>query len=267
MDFKTFMLFTIISACHLNSNKLTIQERLGYDKDSKLLIIHAEDLGVAHAENRASLQAIETGSVNSASIMVPCPWFPEVADYARNHPEMDFGLHLTLTSEWKNYKWGPVSSHNTVPGLIDDFNYFYEGWTGLKGDATPEQVEIELRSQIDLAIESGINITHLDSHMFSIFLKKEYVEIYKRLGREYKIPVLLDRHWTKMRGLEEKEIIDDNDIVIDRLYMALPDDIKNGFDEYYRGVLEHLKSGFNVILLHAAFDNDEMKAITKGHLE
>src|SRR5688572_21330792 len=97
----------------------SIQEKLGYPKNAKLVIIHADDLGVAHAENAASTNAMEKGSVNSASIMVPCPWFPEIANYAATNPKADLGLHITLTSEWKYYKWGPVTPHHLVPGLVN----------------------------------------------------------------------------------------------------------------------------------------------------
>src|ERR1700761_1492388 len=103
----------------VSAQQKSVQEMLGYPKDAKLLIIHADDLGVTHSENVASISALETGSVRSASMMVPCPWFPEMAAYARTHPEKDLGLHLTLTSEWKYYKWGPVTPEAEVPGLVN----------------------------------------------------------------------------------------------------------------------------------------------------
>src|SRR5687767_13457717 len=85
----------------------TLAERLGYPRDAKLLIVHADDLGMAHSVNAASIRGLESGLINSASIMVPCPWFPEIAEYARKNPQADLGLHLTLTSEWTDFRWGP----------------------------------------------------------------------------------------------------------------------------------------------------------------
>lgn len=108
----------LLSACFVfslgsNAHQKTIAERLGYPADSKLLILHADDLGVAHSENAASIATLENGPLNSASIMVPCSWFPEIAAYARKNKHLDFGIHTTLTSEWKHYKWGPVSSRDS----------------------------------------------------------------------------------------------------------------------------------------------------------
>jgi hypothetical protein len=99
----------------------TLPARLGYSPDAKLLIVHADDLGMAHSVNAASIKAFETGMVNSGSIMVPCPWLPEIAAYARKFPEADLGLHLTLTSEWNLFRWGPVLSKDRVPSLLTKY--------------------------------------------------------------------------------------------------------------------------------------------------
>jgi predicted glycoside hydrolase/deacetylase ChbG (UPF0249 family) len=254
-----FLLLPVITS----AQPTTLAEQLGYPADAKLLIIHADDLGVAHAENAASIRALEAGVVNSASIMVPCPWFPEIAAYAEQHPEQDFGLHLTLTSEWKHFKWGPLTPHDAVPGLVDEYHFFHPAFSGLLTDATPAEVERELRAQIERALAYGIDVTHLDSHMFSIFLKPEYVAVYKQLGREYGLPVLLlDQPWLARRNLDPAAIYDPGDLVVDRLYMALPDDERGGLTTYYRDVLTRLEPGFNVLLIHCAYDNAEMQAVT-----
>ena len=127
---KNILLPVLLFYVFIASAQLTLQEKLGYSKDTKLLIIHADDLGVSHSENEASIHAMENGSVNSASIMVPCPWFPEIAAYARTHPKADLGLHLTLTSEWKYYKWGPVVSKEKVPGIVNKGGFLFGSPSG-----------------------------------------------------------------------------------------------------------------------------------------
>src|ERR1043165_8247918 len=112
------LLLTSFSTSFGQASKQTTLERLGYPPDTKLLIIHADDLGMAHSVNAASVKAFDNGGINSGSIMVPCPWFSEIAAYARSHPETDLGLHLTLTSEWKFYRWGPVLSKDLVKTLF-----------------------------------------------------------------------------------------------------------------------------------------------------
>ncbi|HYC84660.1 MAG TPA: polysaccharide deacetylase family protein [Chryseosolibacter sp.] len=239
----------------------TIQERLGYPKNTKLLIIHADDLGVAHSENVASFQAMEKGVVNSASIMMPCPWVPEVAEYAKQHPQADFGLHLTITSEWKHYKWGPLLQ-NDVKTLLTDKGYLTDGSVNLAQTARLEEVERELRAQIELAKKFGIDITHLDSHMGMLFASPALLEIYIKLGRENKVPVLLT---DRLGPLDLKQIDPRKDVVVDQVYILSPGDFARGTKNFYMKVLTEMQPGLNIILLHAAFDDSEMQAITVDH--
>src|SRR5437762_5634619 len=132
----------------------TLADRLGYPPGTKLIIVHADDLGETHAVNAAVIKTLEAGSVNSASLMVPCPWFPEIADYAKSHPDMDFGLHLTLTSERIYYRWGPVAPADKVRSLLDANGYLHHDWTS-STHIDPREAEIELRAQIDRAYAMG----------------------------------------------------------------------------------------------------------------
>ena len=122
---KIAVTLLVLSSTVAFSQSQTIAERLGYPRDSKLLIVHADDLAVAHSEDIASFDALDARAATSASIMVPCPWLTEVADYAKEHPDADLGLHLTLTSEWATYRWGPASSKDSVPSLMDPNGYLW----------------------------------------------------------------------------------------------------------------------------------------------
>ncbi len=153
---------------HAQDPTKTLAERLGFPRDAKLLIVHADDVGVTHSVNAATIKALDTGLVNSASIMVPCPWFPEIADYAKAHPDLDFGLHLTLTSERVYYRWGPVASKDKVPSLIDENGYFHHDWNA-SPKINPREVGLELRAQINRAYAMGVRPTHLDSHQYRLY--------------------------------------------------------------------------------------------------
>ena len=112
---------SILLASTLPAQTRSIAERLGYPAGSKLLILHADDLGVAHSEDTASFDALNRGAVSSASVMIPTPWVSEVAAYFKAHPNVDIGLHLTLTSEWETYRWGSVEARDKVPSLLDSW--------------------------------------------------------------------------------------------------------------------------------------------------
>ena len=170
----------VIFSAFAQENK-NLAEQLGYSKDAKLLIIHADDIGVTHSENRATISAIEKGVINSGAIMVPCPWFSEIAAYAKQHPEFDWGLHLTLTSEWKHFKWDGIIASDQIPGLINDEGYFYESVDEAVKNATAAEVEKEIRSQIEKALSVGIKPTHLDPHMETLFGSVDFFKTYIKI--------------------------------------------------------------------------------------
>src|SRR5258708_3922449 len=168
----------------------TVAERLGLSPDSKLVIIHADDLAVAHSEDTASFDALDKHAVTSASIMVPCPWLNEVAAYAKIHPDADLGLHLTLTSEWETYRWGPVESKDRVPSLLDPSGYLWPATPEAVRNLKADEAEREIRAQIERAIAMGIHPTHLDSHMGTLFSRPDLFTIYIKIPHEYKLPFL-----------------------------------------------------------------------------
>jgi chitin disaccharide deacetylase len=239
----------------------TLQERLGYPKTAKLLIIHADDLGVSHSQNSASIQALEKGSVSSASIMVPCPWFPEIAAYAASHPHADMGLHLTLTSEWNFYKWGPVSGKEAVPKMVNQYGFLFSDVDSVVKSSNAAEVEKELRAQIERAKQFGIDITHLDSHMGTLFASKDFLLVLLKLGKEYKLPVLMNQQIATLAGSADVN----SNVVLNNIYVESPPDYANGAEAYYTNILKSLQPGVSEIILHAAYDDSEMQAVTINH--
>jgi predicted glycoside hydrolase/deacetylase ChbG (UPF0249 family) len=256
---------SFLISCGVSAQNKTIAERLGYNSNAKLLIIHADDLGVSHSENIASIKALEETPVNSASIMVPCPWFPEIAKYARENQTADLGLHLTLNSEWLYYKWSPVTSLDAVTTLVNDKGYFYSQIQDVVQKANAKEVALELRNQIKKAYQFGIDVTHLDAHMRTAISSPEFLEAYINLGKEFKLPVLLNKNMPLLQHERIQALIDDKVVINDMIYTAIPTDFDSGMANYYTKVLQNLEPGLNSLLIHLAYDNDEMKAITVEH--
>ena len=266
--FKCFLvliaLFFIYTNAYSQGNE-TLAEKLGYSKDAKLLILHADDAGVSHSEDSATIAAFEKKAINSASIMVPCPWFPEIAAYAKAHPELDWGIHLTLTAEWKNYKWGGVSSSDKISSLLDKNGYLYSSVEEFTRHAKSEEVETELRAQIEKAMSFGIKITHLDNHMGSILGSPVFIKIYQKLGKEYNLPVLIPMNMIRLMAPQMLQYLDTGNIIVDQFtsaYKAVP---AEKWNEFYNQAIQNLKPGLNEIIFHLAFNDNEMKAITIDH--
>jgi predicted glycoside hydrolase/deacetylase ChbG (UPF0249 family) len=257
---------SLMILCH-GAMAQTVAERLGYPADAKLLIIHADDLGLAHSQNGASIEALENSPVNSASIMVPCPWFPEIAAYARENPSADLGLHLTLTSEWKYFKWGPVSSKDSVLSLVDKNGFFYPSVPDVVMKAKPEEAELEMRTQIKLAYSQGIDVTHLDAHMGAAVSKLDLAIVYLKLGKEFGLPVLMDGRIYAMDDPQVKSLLDPKTVVLDGIYTIEPEAYKAGSSKYYKELFHNLKPGLSALLIHLAFDDYEMKGVAVDHPE
>lgn len=241
-------------------------QKLGFLENTKLLIIHADDAGLSHSENRATKQSLEKGIVNSYSMMVPCPWFYEMAVFAKNNPQFDNGIHLTLTCEWENYKFGPVLPVSEVPSLVDENGHFFKKREQLREKAFTEDVKKELQAQIEKAMEFGLKPTHIDSHMYSVGSHPAFFKIYKDLGKKFDLPVLINKQLMQMVGLNPKLNIEEGDFLIDKTYVGEYEYFRtNRLDDYYNEVVENLTSGINLILIHPAFDDNEMKGVTINH--
>ena len=245
---------------------MNLSKVLGFSEDTKLLIVHADDAGLSHSENMATIQALENGIVNSYSMMVPCPWFYEIAVFAKNNPQFDNGIHLTLTCEWENYKFGPVLPVSEVPSLVDLNGHFYKKREQLRENASLVDVKKELQAQIEKALKFGLKPSHSESHMYSGAAKPEYFQIYKDLGAKYNLPVPIYREMMKSVGLDTKTNIDKNDTVINKLHLGRFEDFEKGrLENYYESVFHNLSAGLNLLIIHPAFDDNEMKGITVNH--
>ncbi len=245
----------------------SLAERLGYTPTDRLLIVNGDDAGMCHTANLATIESLEKGQMTSATIMVPCPWFPEMAAYAKLHPEKDFGVHLCHTSEWRGYRWGPIAPREQVPGLVDPQGYFWRDVADVYAHATPEQALIEGRAQIKRALAAGVDVTHLDSHMGALQYDPEYMKAYLQLAVEFDLPVRMAAHETlAARGHPEvreqfaaRGIVSPDAFVFDELKNA-----ENGVRDFWLGVVKNLKPGLTELYIHAGLPSDELKAITSS---
>ncbi len=256
-------LFLPLAASIFYGQTKTVAERLGYPADSKLLIVHADDLAVAHSVDAASFDALDKNAVTSASIMVPCPWLTEVAAYAKSHPEADLGLHITLTSEWNTYRWGSVASANQVSSLLDPADTFWSDTGPVAKNAKPQEAEREIRAQVERAIAMGIHPTHLDSHMGTVFTTPELFAAYVKVAHEYHLPFLAVRVSDERSKL--LSVLSEKDVVLDSVVIAGPDVQREQWKDFYLNAIRNLKPGLTEIIVHLGHDDAELQAVTVDH--
>jgi len=250
----------------------TLAERLGFSREDRLLILHADDLGMCHSGNVAVAKAFGEGLVTCGSVMVPCPWFPEIAAWAAEHPKWDLGLHLTLTSEWRHYRWRPVASPERVRSLLDPDGFLWRSVEEVKKHASPAEVETELRAQIERARKFGLKPTHVDSHMGTLFADPRFFEVYTRIGKESGLlPMLMEPSpeinlQAKALGLDYPPLAEklraQGFVLLDRLITGAT---TSGYEErkkQYHEMIRTLRPGVTEIILHLSGDDEEIRAIT-----
>jgi hypothetical protein len=264
----------------------TYAEKLGWKKGERVLILHMDDAGMSYDSNAGIERVLENGAARSLSVMMPCPWVPGIVHYLAGHPGTDAGLHLTLTSEWREYRWGPLAG-TAVPGLIDPEGALWPGVGQVVAHATPEEVDREIRAQLERAEKMGFHPTHLDSHMGTLFANQAFLEKYIRLGIEKQIPVMFpgghdtyiqaDTRATPERVAQMQklgaQLWDAGLPVLDDLHntsygwripagMARDDaHLQQWRVQRYEETLEELKPGLTMVIMHCADTS------LRGHLQ
>jgi chitin disaccharide deacetylase len=262
-----------LSLCCPAAAGQTFAQRLGWKLTDVAVILHVDDAGMSHSSNLGAIEAMGQGVATSCSVMMPCSWVSEMARHLKAHPDLDSGVHLTLTSEWQLYRWGPVAGKSQVPGLVDLEGCLWRSVQEVARSASPDEVEREMRAQVDRAETLGIPITHLDSHMGTLFARPDYFERFVKLGVEKKVPVLVvssraphltdrDRQaaqqlepWVKKTWNSGLPVLDD--LVTD--YTSAKNETKI---QHLIDVLGDLKPGVTEIIFHASKPTDEFPLIT-----
>ena len=239
----------------------------------RYLIVHADDAGMSHSVNVATQAALESGIVTSASIMVPCPWFKEFAEYAKSHPQYDYGIHLTLNCEWDVYRWGPVASKDRVPGLVDPTGCLWGNVGQVAMNASAEEVKIELKAQIDRALAFGVPLSHLDTHMGAVLSRPDLVEVYVNLGLEYDLPILffkqmtpdMEKGYPALAARFQKwvgQLTERKLPLLDNLLQFYSGNVPEQRKQKYYDELAKIGPGVTQLIIHCGHDNEELRAIT-----
>jgi predicted glycoside hydrolase/deacetylase ChbG (UPF0249 family) len=244
---------------------VTTAEKLGYPSDARLLIINADDFGMCHDENEATIIGLTDGLFTSSTILTTCPWFEEAVEFARRAPKVDLGVHLTLNSEWDRYKWAPVLGRTEVPSLTDERGYLWPDVPSVFEHDRLEEVEIELEAQIEKALAAGIDITHLDCHMGPLHLRADYHLVYLKLASDYRLPIRLTSRRV-MRQLGMEDILN----ALDASGIFYPDNFvhpgpKNPeeTDSFWTELLRNLQPGISEIYCHPALAREELKGCAR----
>jgi predicted glycoside hydrolase/deacetylase ChbG (UPF0249 family) len=233
---------------------------LGYPADARLLIINADDFGMCHSVNEAIVGTLQKGVVRSTTLMVPCPWALHAMHFLADHPEISFGVHLTVISDWADYRWGPVTLREKVPSLIDKAGYFYnfDHMREFLAQVSLDQLEMEFRAQIEVVLAAGLTPTHLDWHSLRLSGRMDILELMLKLAKEYGLALrVIGQSWIEK---VQNQGLPTNDY--DFLDSSLLDPVTKA--ARYAELLRALPAGLSEWAVHPGFDNSELLAIERG---
>ncbi len=273
----------LLASCDNKNNSVNVPqldgknwaEKLGYPVNSKVVMLHADDIGMCSEANEAVIPYLLNDQIQSAAAMVPCPWFNDIADWYKKHPEEDIGLHLTLTSEWKNYRWGPVSNPSNVPELIDPEGYMWRGVIDVVSRTPVTTIEKEVRAQIERAYERGIKPGHIDTHMGTLYSKVEYAEAFFKVAMEYGIPAnVIEFTPDRVQKFRKQGYPITARLIQSGTKYTLPklDDftsVPNGKSyqekkENFFDLIQNLEPGITEIIFHPSIETEGLKKITNS---
>ncbi|NNE78320.1 MAG: ChbG/HpnK family deacetylase [Pricia sp.] len=252
----------------------TWAEKLGWPAGKKVIMLHADDVGMCPEANIAARQQLEAGDIQSAAVMIPCPNAEEFITYAKNNPNMDVGLHLTLTSEWKTHRWGPVTDNAEVPGLLDEDEKLWHTVRQVVEHASAEEVEKEIRAQIEQSIAWGHRPDHIDTHMGTLFGDPSYVKVYMKVAEEYGIPAnIIDiSNPTVLAEFRSKGYPMNDSVVkmsenyslpkLDYFSSAPNADTYEEKISKFKELINSLEPGLTEIIFHPSVLTDNLKSIT-----
>ena len=245
-------------------------KKLGFSDNDRAVIIHTDDIGMCHASVQAFKDLWAFGTITSGATMVPCPWFPAVAQLCRENPEMDMGVHATLNAEWEIYRWGPVSTREQASGLLDADGYFHQWHPAVYQNARPEAVAAEVNAQIEKALASGIDVTHVDSHMGTI-MSPLFIQSYIQAAASRLLPNLLPRQVSQgiaLMGASEQEKMALLLRQMEELGVPMVDGIfemplehANDHIGVAKKVLGEIPVGITHFILHPSLDTPELRAL------
>ncbi|NOY37366.1 MAG: ChbG/HpnK family deacetylase [Chlorobi bacterium] len=259
-----------------NDAKTTWAEKLGYPAGKKVIILHADDAGMCEEANIAIESLLENHHIQAAAVMAPCPYADDFIKWATDHPQADVGMHLTLTSEWKTWRWGPVSDPATVPGLIDPEGKLWHEVPDVLMHATADEVEKEIRAQIDKAIALGHRPSHIDTHMGTLYGSAAFAERFFKVAEEYGIPAnaidlsdtLVANHFRQAGyPIDDKMISILENYTLPKLDFFTSAPHGRTYEEKvesFKQLIQSLPEGLTEIIFHPSVETDNLKTITNS---